>query len=109
VKTVKSLHAQRSESEVENGASSTTAFYSRDEVSGPLSGAVGKEEVIVTQRKVITDRAGADTILNTPEASSWMTPSEEGVSHLHCFWVLQNTDHFFHSPFHKVKADRGEI
>ncbi|KIM39841.1 hypothetical protein M413DRAFT_446759 [Hebeloma cylindrosporum] len=45
-KTIESLRVQHSESETENGdgSSSTTAFYSRDEVSGPLSGAVGKEE-----------------------------------------------------------------
>jgi len=46
-KTVEFMRARRSESEGENRASSTTAFYSRDEVSGPLSDAVGKEEVIV--------------------------------------------------------------
>ena len=84
-KTVESLRVQRSESEAENGASSTTAFYSRDEVSGPLSGAVGKEEVI--NGELATDKAGADTVLNTLEANTWMTPSEENVSHLHCFCI----------------------
>lgn len=79
-----------------------TAFYSRDEVSGPLSGAVGKEEAIVTQGKVITGRAGA-------KANPWMTPSEEHVSHFYCFWMPPKTNHFPHSSLHKVKADRGEI
>ena len=94
-KTVETFYAQRSQSEVvnENGTSSTTAVYSRDEVSGPLSDAVGKEEVIVTQGKLTTDRAGADTILKTHE-TKWVTPSEEGVSHLHCFWVVQKANHF---------------
>jgi len=81
------LRVQRSESEAENGASSTTAFYSRDEVSGPLSGAVGKEEVIVIHGELATGRAGTDTILNTLEENTWMTPSEENVSHLYCFCI----------------------
>ncbi|KAF8905123.1 hypothetical protein CPB84DRAFT_1745697 [Gymnopilus junonius] len=42
-KTVEYMRARRVEEG--DGSASTTAYYSRDEVKGPLSGAQGKEEV----------------------------------------------------------------
>ncbi|KDR76231.1 hypothetical protein GALMADRAFT_247520 [Galerina marginata CBS 339.88] len=79
--TVEYMRARRTEDG--DGSSSTTAFYTRDEVSGPLSGAQGKEEVILSKGRVAEIQA--DAIL---KALMWeiMTPSEEAV-----------------------KADRGEV
>ncbi|PPQ69313.1 hypothetical protein CVT25_005914 [Psilocybe cyanescens] len=82
-RTVEHLRARRSETD---GESSTTAHYSRDTVSGPLSGATGKEEVIVKQGKVVVDMLGADVVLKGLKMNETMTPSEEDV-----------------------KADRGEV
>ncbi|TFK40430.1 hypothetical protein BDQ12DRAFT_680930 [Crucibulum laeve] len=42
-KTVEYVKSRHSE---DNGTESTTAYYKRDEVTGPLSGAKGKEEKI---------------------------------------------------------------
>ena len=48
----------------EDGTCSTTAFYLRDEVSGPLSGAEGKEDVEEGDRTM---------------KEELMTPSEQDV------------------------------
>ncbi|KAF8811696.1 hypothetical protein BYT27DRAFT_7183734 [Phlegmacium glaucopus] len=59
----------------EDSASSTSAFYSRDEVSGPLSGAQGKEdEVDLRQDK---DDKSDKVVKRLKE--ELMTPSEQDV------------------------------
>ncbi|KAH9481368.1 hypothetical protein JR316_0005893 [Psilocybe cubensis] len=82
-RTVEHLKARRRETD---GESSTTAYYSRDTVTGPLSGATGKEEVIVHCGKVVLDKLGADVVSKGLKMHDFMTPSEEDV-----------------------KADRGEV
>ncbi|PPQ70302.1 hypothetical protein CVT26_014587 [Gymnopilus dilepis] len=77
-KTVEFMKARRSEDA--EGSTSTTAFYARDEVKGPLSGAQGKEEVGDATEDIIIKR------LKELKGKVMMTPSEEDV-----------------------KADRGEI
>ena len=55
--------------------SSTTAFYLRDEVSGPLSGAEGKEDESV-EEVWVDKKSGSDVRMMKEEL---MTPSEQDV------------------------------
>lgn len=60
--TVNYLKKGRSNSE---GEASTTAYYSKDEVTGPLKDAQGKngnEELVVKHGKVLADEEGPDNI-----------------------------------------------
>ncbi|CAA7267022.1 unnamed protein product [Cyclocybe aegerita] len=74
--TVELLRARRSEIEGEDGTGSTTAFYARDEVSGPLSSVQGKEEVTITKRRIHQEDGSTD-IVEEIEDVQRMTPSEE--------------------------------
>jgi len=76
-RTVEYLRTRHSK-DGEDGTSSTTAFYLRDEVSGPLSDAQGKEdEVDLRQDKVQVEKKSdeGDKLLN----EELMTPSEQDV------------------------------
>lgn len=71
------LRTKRRESDEE---SSTTAHYSRDEVSGPLRDADTKEKVGVTHGKVVVDKVGPDVVAKAIEESRIRTASELNVS-----------------------------
>lgn len=70
-KTVEFMQARRTEDG--DGATSTTAYYARDEVKGPLSGAQGKEEVGDATEGSMIKR------LKEFKGKMIMTPSEEDV------------------------------
>jgi hypothetical protein len=76
-RTVEYLRTRHSK-DGENGTSSTTAFYLRDEVSGPLSGAEGKEDESFDLRhdEVCVDKK-SETVRTIKE--ELMTPSEQDV------------------------------
>jgi hypothetical protein len=64
----------------EDGTCSTTAFYSRDEVSGPLSDAKGKEDVFDLRHDEVTfsvDKKVDNGVRTIKE--ELMTPSEQDV------------------------------
>ena len=65
--------------DAEDCTSSTTAFYLRDEVSGPLSGAEGKEDVSLDLRhdEVWVDKKSGSAVRMMKE--ELMTPSEQDV------------------------------
>jgi hypothetical protein len=78
-KTQEYLRARHSK-DADNGTSSTTAFYSRDEVSGPLSDAEGKEDEFDLRKDestVSVDKKPSKTVERIKE--ELMTPSEQGV------------------------------
>ena len=65
----------------EDSTWSTTAFYSRDEVSGPLSGAKGKEDVFDLRHDEVTvsvDKKAFKEAVKTIK-EELMTPSEQNV------------------------------
>jgi hypothetical protein len=80
-KTVEYLRTRHSK-DGEDGTSSTTAFYLRDEVSGPLSGAEGKEDesvdnVDMRHKEVWVDKKSESDVRMIKE--ELMTPSEQDV------------------------------
>ncbi|KAF8150012.1 hypothetical protein B0H34DRAFT_732107 [Crassisporium funariophilum] len=79
-RTVEYMKTRHAESEGD-GTSSTTAFYKKDEVSGPLGDAEGKEEVIVKRGCVVRDDVTADAISEEmrEEEEEHMTQSEQDV------------------------------
>ena len=78
-RTVEYLRTRHSK-DSENGTSSTTAFYLRDEVSGPLSGAEGKEDESFDLRhdEVCVDKKSR-TVVRRVMKEELMTPSEQDV------------------------------
>ena len=77
-RTVEYLRTRHSK-DGDDCTSSTTAFYLRDEVSGPLSGAEGKEDesVDLRQEEVWVDKkSGSEGRVMKEEL---MTPSEQDV------------------------------
>jgi len=75
-RTVEYLRTRHSK-DGENGISSTTAFYSRDEVSGPLSDAKGKEDQYVElDEQILADKESKEVHKMNEEQ---MTPSEQDV------------------------------
>lgn len=77
-RTVEYLRTRYS-NDAEDGTSSTTAFYLRDEVSGPLSGAEGKEDESLDLRheEVCVDKKPGTGVRMMKE--ELMTPSEQDV------------------------------
>ena len=77
-RTVEYLRTRHSK-DGEDGTSSTTAFYLRDEVSGPLSGAKGKEDESLDLRheEVWVDKKSGTEVRMMKE--ELMTPSEQDV------------------------------
>ncbi|KAF9036185.1 hypothetical protein BJ165DRAFT_620233 [Panaeolus papilionaceus] len=84
--TVEYMRAKREQSDTDHDTESITAFYMRDEVTGPLSDAKGKSEKEVNDERLLASQAPADYIAEELAADVKMTPSEEDV-----------------------KADRGEL
>jgi hypothetical protein len=83
-RTLEYLRTRHSPKDSEDGTSSTTAFYSRDEVSGPLSGAEGKEEVFDLQHDDFTisvDKKPGKAVKEAVKMirEDLMTPSEQDV------------------------------
>ncbi|KAF5359116.1 hypothetical protein D9756_003485 [Leucocoprinus leucothites] len=81
--TVKYVKARHVDAE---GTENTTAYYSHDTVTGPLSGAKGKEEVQISEGQMLEDENIHDTLPSELAHKVQPTESEENV-----------------------KADRGEI
>ncbi|PPQ66217.1 hypothetical protein CVT24_000329 [Panaeolus cyanescens] len=84
--TIEYMQAMRNENDTDHDTESTTAFYMRDEVTGPLSGAKGKTDKEVKGARTLVSEQPADYIAQELEEDARMTTSEEDV-----------------------KADRGEL
>jgi hypothetical protein len=98
VRYVKSRHVDS-----EGVETNTTAQYTHDTVIGPLSGAKGKEEVHISEEKVLENGKIYDSIASELARKMQPTESEEDVSS-----PLNSLDTFL-IVTEKVKADRGEI
>ena len=79
-RTVEYLRSRHSTGE--DGTSSTSAYYLRDEVSGPLSGAEGKEDqsVDLQHEEVWVDKNSGTEVRMIKE--ELMTPSERDVRYI---------------------------
>lgn len=82
------MRTQRTDND---GETSTTAHYARDEVSGPLGHAdtpkQGKDKVISDRAKFLVDTQGPDVVERLIEQHKIRTPSEEHVGYfLRMFW-----------------------
>lgn len=76
------MRTQRTDND---GETSTTAHYARDEVSGPLGHAdTPKDKVIVEHGKVLLDTEGPDVVERAIEQHKIRTPSEEDVGYFLC-------------------------
>ena len=81
------MRSQRTDND---GETSTTAHYARDEVSGPLGHAdapkQGKDKVITEHRNFLVDTQGPDVVERVIEQHKVRTPSEENVGYFLCMF-----------------------